>query len=108
MDAAGLHTQERRLEEGLRASETLIANGDNLTVGKLVGLLKRRRGGSSGHFLLKVKGDIAELLLDVSDNLTLGSGGERVASLSEDLHQVVSQVTTGQVQSEDSVGEGIT
>merc|ERR1712045_944880 len=53
-------------------------------------------------------GDVAELLLDVTDNLTLSSGGERVAPLGEDLHEVVSQLTASQVQTEDGVGEGIT
>ena len=50
------------------------------------------RGGSSGgHLLLKVEGDVGELLLDVADNLTLSGGGEGVTSLGEDLHQVVSE-----------------
>merc|ERR1712077_128390 len=65
VDTTGLHTQERRLEESLRAPEPLIADGDDLTVGKLVGLLKGAGGGSGGHLLLKVQGNIAELLLDV-------------------------------------------
>ena len=107
VDAAGLHTQERGLEEGLGASESLIADGDDLAVGKLVGLFEGGGGGSGGHLLLEVEGDIAELLLDVADDLTLGSGGERVAALGEDLHQVVGQVATSQVQSEDGVGKGI-
>merc|ERR1711910_104243 len=40
VDSAGLHTKEGRLEEGLGAPEPLVADGDDLTVGKLVGLLK--------------------------------------------------------------------
>merc|ERR1719232_2429131 len=46
MDTAGFHSQEGRLEEGLRGTEPLIANGDDLTVGKLIGLLQG--GGGSG------------------------------------------------------------
>merc|ERR1719209_819518 len=76
VDATGFHSKEGRLEESLRAAETLIANGDDLAVGKLMRLLKGGGGSSSGHFLLEVKGNIAELLLDVTDNLTLSSGGE--------------------------------
>merc|ERR1712106_983689 len=53
-------------------------------------------------------GNIAEFLLDVTDNLPLGSGGERVATLSEDLHEVVGELTTSQVQTEDGMGKGIT
>merc|ERR1719385_41647 len=108
VDAAGLHAQEGRLEEGLGAAETLVADGDDLAVGKLVGLLEGGGGGSGGHFLLEVQGDVAQLLLDVTDNLALGGGGERVAALGENLHQVVGQLTASQVQTEDGVGEGIT
>ena len=35
-------------------------------------------------------------------------GCERVSTLGQDLHQVIGQVTTGQVQTEDGVGEGVT
>merc|ERR1711883_46328 len=108
MDTTGLHTQEGRLEEGLRGTEPLIANGDDLAIGKLIGLLQGGGGSSSGHLLLKVKGDIAELLLDVTDNLPLSSGGERVATLSEDLHEVVGELTASQVQTEDGMGKSIT
>merc|ERR1719186_372114 len=83
MDAAGFHSEEGRLEESLWATETFIANGDDLAVGKFIRLLKGGGCSSSGHFLFKVKGNIAELLLDVTDNLTLSSGGERVATTAE-------------------------
>merc|ERR1719206_1487606 len=53
-------------------------------------------------------GNIAELLLDVTDNLTLSSGGERVATLSEDLHQVVGELTSSKIKTDNSMGEGIT
>merc|ERR1712206_37398 len=108
MDTAGFHSQERGLEEGLRGTEPLVANGDNLAVGKLIGLLQGGGGSSSGHFLLKVKGNIAELLLDVTDNLTLGSGGERVTALSEDLHEVVGELTSSKIKTEDGMGKSIT
>merc|ERR1719188_2942884 len=80
----------------------------DLTVGKLIGLLKGGGGSSGGHLLLKVKGNIAELLLDVTDNLTLGGGGERVASLGEDLHQIVGKLTSSKIKTDDGVGESIT
>merc|ERR1712108_39511 len=99
---------EGRLEEGLGGTEPLVANGDDLAVGKLIGLFKGGRGGSGGHLLLKVKGDIAELLLDVTDNLTLSGGGERVTTLSEDLHEVVGELTASQVQTKDGMGKSIT
>merc|ERR1719434_90391 len=108
MDTAGFHSEEGRLEEGLRGTESLIANGDDLAVGKLIGLLEGGGGSGGGHFLLEVKGNIAELLLDVTDNLALSSGGERVTTLSEDLHEVVGELTASQVQTEDGMGESVT
>merc|ERR1719374_258076 len=108
VDAAGFHSKEGRLEESLRATETLIANGDDLAVGEFIRLLKGGGGSSSGHLLLEVKGNIAELLLDVTDNLALSSGGEGVATLSEDLHEVVGELTASKIKTDDSVGEGIT
>merc|ERR1711889_50421 len=108
MDTTGFHSKEGRLEESLWAAETLIANGDDLAIGKLIGLLKGGGGSSSGHLLFKVKSNIAELLLDVTDNLTLSGGGERVATLSEDLHQVVGELTSSKVKTDNGVGKGIT
>merc|ERR1712179_569544 len=98
MDAAGFHSKEGRLEESLWAAETLIANGDDLAVGKLIRLLEGGGGSSSGHLLLKVKSNIAELLLDVTDNPTL----------SEDLHQVVGEFTSSKIKTDNGVGKGIT
>merc|ERR1719148_604560 len=108
VDSAGFHSQEGRLEKGLGGTETLVTDGDDLTVGKLIGLLERGGGSSGGHFLLEVKGNIAQLLLDVTDNLALSGGGERVTTLGEDLHEVVGQLTSSQVQTEDGMGESIT
>merc|ERR1712122_119800 len=108
VDTAGLHSEEGRLEEGLGGTEPLVADGDDLAVGKLVGLLEGGGGGGGGHLLLEVKGNIAELLLDVTDNLPLSGGGERVASLGEDLHQVVGELTSSKVKTDDGVGESIT
>merc|ERR1712064_195516 len=86
----------------------LVTDGDDLTVGQLIGLLQGSGSSSSGHLLLEVEGDIAEFLLDVPDNLPLGSGGEGVATLSEDLHQVVCEFTTSEVQTDDGVRETVT
>merc|ERR1711902_227758 len=108
MDSASLHSEEGRLEESLRAPESLIANGDDLAVGKLIGLLEGGGGSSGGHLLLEVKGNIAEFLLDVTDNLALSSGGEGVATLGEDLHQVVGELTSSKIKTDNSMGESIT
>merc|ERR1719410_604191 len=108
VNSAGFHTKEGWLEEGLGASESLVSDGDDLTVWKLVGLLEGGGGSSGGHLLLEVKGDVAELLLDVTDNLALGGGGEGVAALGEDLHKVVGELTASQVKTDDGVGESVT
>ena len=46
--------------------------------------------------MLEVEGVVAEFLLDVTDDLTLGRGGEGVTTLRQDLHQVLRQVATGE------------
>ena len=108
LDADDFHTQESGTEHGLGAAETLVADGDDLTVGQLVGLFDGRGGGGGGHLLLKVEGDVAKLLLDVADDLALGGGDHGVASLGHDLHQVVGQVAAGQIETQDGVGKGVT
>ena len=108
MDTSRLHTQERWLEEGLWATESLVSDGDNLSIRQLVALFQAGAGSSSAHFLFEVQGNIAQFLLDVTDDFTFSSGSERVTTLSQDLHQVVGQITSSQVQTEDGVGESIT
>merc|ERR1711953_477906 len=108
VDSARLHSKESRLKESLGAPESLVSDGDNLTVGKLIGLLKGGGGGSGCHLLLEVKGNIAQLLLDVTDNLTLSGGGESITSLSKNLHQIIGKLTTSQIEAKDSVRESVT
>merc|ERR1719295_2314678 len=55
VDADDFHTQERWAEHGLGAAETLVADGDDLTIGQLVGLLDGRGGGGGGHLLLEIE-----------------------------------------------------
>ena len=45
--------------------------------------------------------------LNVSDDFSLGGGGEAVAALEEDFHQVIRQVAPGQIQSRDGVRQSI-
>merc|ERR1712051_1030398 len=108
MDTAGFHSQEGWLEEGFWGTETFVANGDDLSIGQFVGFFQGGGGSCGCHFLFEVKSNIAELFLDVTDNFTLSGGGERVTSLGEDLHEVVGQLTSSQVQTEDGMWESIT
>merc|ERR1719477_536521 len=107
MDATGFHSKEGRLEESLWATEPLITNGDNLTIRKLIRLLKRGGGCSSGHLLFKIQSNIAQFLLDVTNNLTLSGGSEGVATLCEDLHQVVGKLTPSKIKTNNSMGQSI-
>ena len=97
MDACGLHSHEAGLEENFGRTESLVPDGDDLSVWELVALLEAGAGGGGHHFLFEVECDVAEFLLDVAYDLALGGGGERVAPLRQDLHQVVGQVTSRQV-----------
>lgn len=108
VDTARLETEDRRLEESLGSTESLVADGDDLTVGKLVALLEGRALGSGLDLLLEVQGDVAELLLDVADDFTLGGGGEGVAPLGEDLGEVVGEITAGHIDTVDGLGQGET
>merc|ERR1719431_402007 len=42
------------------------------------------------------------------DNLTLSSGGEGVTTLSQDLHEVVGELTASKIKADNSMGKGIT
>ncbi|GER34044.1 phosphate import ATP-binding protein pstB [Striga asiatica] len=50
------------------------------------------------ELLVKVECHVGELLLHISDYFTLSGGSEHVASLGQDLHEEVSEVTTGEIQ----------
>ena len=78
-----------------------------LSVGQLVRLLDGGGGGGGGQLLLVVDGHVGQLLLDVAHDLALRAGGEGVAALGEDLHQVVRQVAPRQVQAGDGVRQRI-
>ena len=108
VDTAALKTQDRRLEEGFGGTETLVADGDDLTVGKLVRLLQAGALSGGLDLLLEVEGNVAELLLDVTDDFTLGGGGEGITALGKNLHEVVGQVTASHIDTGNGVGESET
>ena len=108
VDSARFHSQEGRLEQGFGATESLVSDGDDLTVGKFVRLFERGGRSSSGHLLLEIKSDVAKFLLDITNDFTLGSGGEGISALGQDLHQVIGQIATSEIQTQDGVGQGVT
>jgi hypothetical protein len=103
VDTTALKTKDGRLEESLRSTEALVANGDDLTVGKLIGLLEAGALAGSLNLLLEVEGDVAELFLDVTNDFALGGGGESVTTLGKNLHEVVGQIATSHVDTRDGV-----
>lgn len=107
MYAGCLKAKEGRLEEGLGCTEALVANGNDLSVGQLVGLFESRGLGGGLHLLLKVEGNVAKLLLDVAYDFALCGGGKRVASLHEDLDEMLGEVPSGEVEAENGVGKGV-
>jgi len=75
----------KRLEEILRASESLIANGNDFTIGHLVVLFELRAVDGLLKSIFVVKGNEAELLLNISDDFKLRRGLELVRSLKKEL-----------------------
>ena len=66
--------------------ESLVSNDDDVSIRQFVRLLKGGGLGGGLHLGVEVKGNVCELLLDISHNFSLGSGGEGVASLRQNLH----------------------
>merc|ERR1712086_436859 len=93
MDALAFHADECRLEENFW---------------KLVGFLQISVASSLAELLVVVHGDVAELLLDITDGLLLGGGGESETTLHENFHHVLSQVAARQVHTADGVRQGET
>ena len=42
--------------------------------------------------------------LDVSHDFAFGRSGGRVSAFGEDLHEVIGEITSGEIETEDSVG----
>ena len=93
VDTARVHTQERRLEESLRATESFVTDGDDLSIRQFVGLLEGGGGSGGGHFLFEVQGNIAELLLDISDNFSLSCRLQIIRKLVRVAQEVLACMT---------------
>mmetsp|Transcript_44174 Transcript_44174/g.56593 ORF Transcript_44174/g.56593 Transcript_44174/m.56593 type:complete len:280 (-) Transcript_44174:49-888(-) len=108
MDTTCLLTNEGRLEENLWATESLVSDNDNVSVRKLVTLFESRGLSSSLHFSIEVKSNEGELLLYITYDLTLSSGGERVTTLGKDLHHVVGKIAASKIKTYDSMRKSVT
>mmetsp|Transcript_41152 Transcript_41152/g.88422 ORF Transcript_41152/g.88422 Transcript_41152/m.88422 type:complete len:358 (+) Transcript_41152:381-1454(+) len=101
--AQSINTEVGRMEQSLRHSKSLVADGDDLPVRELVA----RFGGGLTHRIIKVLSHIAELFLDVADDVSFGGGRETVASLRHDPHREVSQDSTTETGCPRGVGKCI-
>ena len=95
------------VEHDFSCAEPLVANKDLSSIWQLVVLLAGVGVLSFLECVLVVIDHIAHLFLDVPHYLLLGLGGERVASLVQDLLEIVGDVSTGKVDSLDCVGDGV-
>ena len=76
MDAAGFLTNEAWLEEHLRAAEAPASNSDGVPIWEYVGLLIAGTFACLLSHCVEVPGGVGQLHLDVTHDLTLGSGRE--------------------------------
>merc|ERR1719198_2359876 len=107
VDTARLLADEAGLEEHLGASEALVAHGDDVTVWEFVGLLFVRAVCRLLHLSVEIQGDVAQLLLHVTDDLALGCCREGVTTLSEDLHHVLREVAARKIEAQDRVRQRV-
>ena len=114
----GVHTEdfvtlldEAWLEEGLWTAESSGVDGDHLSVWELVLLLALRGLGSLGLLGIEVEGDVAELLLDLTNDLLPGglSGGGLVDVLGvEEVNHMLGDGSTGNEVLLDGMWDGET
>jgi len=82
-------------------------DGDDVAIREFIGLVVGGRFLVLNQLSLVVKSDIGQFLLDVSDDFSLGGGGEGHTQLHDDFGEPVSDGSSGQVNSEDGVGKSI-
>lgn len=75
----------------------------HLSVRQLIILLDAGAVCRGLQLFVKIQGDIAQLLLDVADDLTLGRGRKGIPALREQLHHVVCEVAPGHVDARDGM-----
>jgi len=103
-----INIDEVRLEENLGGEITLLAHADDTAVGDGEGV--DEGGGLSGELLLdpEIITDVAELLLDLTDSLEIGSAVEGIATEEEELDEVAGNIGTGDIKTAHKVGHGVT
>ena len=107
VNAIKLHAVHIWFEEELWAAEALVADSDDDAIWKGVGSLNLGGDGGLLHLGVEVESDVAELLLDVTNDFLFGGGGEVVAALGEEVSHPGSEVTAGKVKTHDGVWDGV-
>jgi hypothetical protein len=92
-----------RLEQTLRGLESLATDPDNTAIRKSVRFDKN--SGVLRELLVKLKvvGDVAQLLLNLTNRLEIGGSVQRITPAKEEGDEVTGNVATGDVQSLDVV-----
>mmetsp|Transcript_77812 Transcript_77812/g.171831 ORF Transcript_77812/g.171831 Transcript_77812/m.171831 type:complete len:289 (-) Transcript_77812:209-1075(-) len=98
VDALGLEAEQRRVKQHLRAAEALAGHSDLLTIWQLKHLVDRGACVGSVRLGSKVLGHVAQLLLDVPDNLHLRCIDQLDTTLLKDAPHVLSEVAASNVQ----------
>jgi len=103
-----INIDEVRLEEDLRGEVTLLTHADDTAIRDGVGV--DEGGGLSGELLLdpEIITDIAELLLDLTNSLKIGSAVEGITTEKKKLDEVTSNIGTGDIKTTHKVGHGVT
>merc|ERR1719362_2573455 len=81
------------LEKHFGATETLTANCDDIPIRQFICLFAIRSLRRIFHLSIKIKCYVAKFLFDIAHNFTLSGCIERIATLCENLHEVLCQIT---------------
>jgi len=103
-----INIDKMRLEENLRSKITFLTKTDDTAIRDSEGIDKS--SGLSGELLLDLKiiTDVAELLLDLTDSLKIGSTVEGITTEEKKLDEVTSNIGTSDIKTTHKVGHGVT
>ena len=122
MNTGSFLSENGGLEQSFRSTETnsqdflnpemegvpFISDGNDLTIGKFVTLFKAGALSGGLNFLLKIESDVAQFLLDITNDFSLGGCAERISTFSENLHEVVSKIAAGKIETKNRMRQSIT
>jgi hypothetical protein len=107
MFSGEFRSDERGLEHDFRGTEAFRSNSHLGSIRKFILMFTMSCGFSLGEFITIVIGNIAELFLDISDDFSFSRGGHFITSFREDLDEVISDISTSKVHSENGMRKSI-